>query len=170
MKNNDKPLEMKDVTEAIVNIGYDCQIAKNSLIARNPGHDWFRIFLRRYYVLTKDHQYLFGSTQAGRRPDRAYYCVPEGYRLGQGQKAFDRERGRKLYDVVLRYLKEEKVPVIVQDGIQGEHGSEAGLRVTISVKNPHSAYIGWFGKLMVFHQRKTNKLIVGTLSFKNHYR
>ncbi len=146
------------MTDAIIDIGYDCQISKNSLIAKNPDHDWFRIFLRRYYVLTKDHQYLFGSTQAGRRPDRAYYMVPEGYRLGSGQKAFDRDRGKKLYEVVLRYLREEKVPVMVQDGIQGEHGSEVGLRVTISVKNPHSAYIGWFGKLMVFPPKEDQQI------------
>jgi len=146
------------MTEAIVDIGFDCQISKNSVIANNPDHNWFRVFLRKYYVLTKDYQYLFGSTQAGRRPDRAYYMVPEGYRLGQGQKAFDRERGKKLYEVVLRYLREEKVPVIVQDAIQGEHGSEVGLRVTISVKNPHSAYIGWFGKLMVFPQKKDQQI------------
>ncbi len=149
---------MEDVTEAYVDIGYDCQISKNSLIAENPDHDWFRIFLRKYYVLTKDHQYLFGSTQPGRRPDRAYYMIPEGYCLGQGQKAFDRERGKKLYAVVLRYLKEENVPVMVQDGIQGEHGSEVGLRVTISVKNPHSAYIGWFGKLMVFPPKENQSI------------
>ncbi len=149
---------MEDVTEAIIDIGYDCQISKDSLIVKNPDHDWFRIFLRRYYVHTKDHQYLFGSTQPGRRPDRAYYMVPEGYRLGQGQRAFDRERGKKLYDVVLRYLREEKVPIIVQEGIQGEHGYEIGLRVAISVKNPHSAYIGWFGKLMVFPPKENQNI------------
>ncbi|PWI47160.1 hypothetical protein CEE45_13165 [Candidatus Heimdallarchaeota archaeon B3_Heim] len=149
---------MEDVTEAIIDIGYDCQVSKNSLIVKNPDHDWFRIFLRRYYVHTKDFQYLFGSTQAGRRPDRAYYMVPEGYRLGQGQKAFDRERGKKLYEVVLRYLREENVPVIVQDGIQGEHGYEVGLRVTISAKNPHSTYIGWFGKLMVFPPKENQQI------------
>jgi hypothetical protein len=84
--------------------------------------------------------------------------VPRGYRLGKGQKAFDRKRGKKLFEVVLSYLKDERVPAIVQDGIQGEHGYEIGLRVTISVKNPHSAYIGWFGKLMVFPPKENQKI------------
>lgn len=145
------------MTEAIYNVGYSCQL-QESVIIRNPDHSWFRKFLKPYYVVTEDHQYLFASTQAGRRPDRAYYMVPKGYRLGKGQKAFDRERGRRLFEVVLRYLKDEMVPVIVQDGIQGEHGYEIGLRVTISVKNPHSAYIGWFGKLMVFPPKENQKI------------
>ncbi len=146
------------MTEAIIEIGYDCQVSKDNVIAINPDHDWFREFLRDYYVITKDYQYLFGSTQVGRRPDRAYYMVPPRYRLGKGQRAFDRERGKKLYNVVLRYLKDEKVPVIIQDGIQGEHGYEVGLRVTISVKNRHSAYIGWFGKLMIFPYKENQDI------------
>jgi hypothetical protein len=149
---------MTTVTQSTVNIGYDCQLYKEDIIAENPDHDWFRNYLKDYYVLTKDHQYLFGSTQAGRRPDRAYYMVPEGYRLGKGQRAFDRERGKKLYEVVLRYLREEHIPVIVQDAVQGEHGYEVGLRVTISTKNPHSAYIGWFGKLMVFPHKENQDI------------
>ncbi|MHA1967655.1 MAG: hypothetical protein ACW964_07630, partial [Candidatus Hodarchaeales archaeon] len=146
------------MTKAIIDIGYGCQISKDSLIVKNPDHDWFRDFLKEYYVVTKDYQYLFGSTQAGRRPDRAYYMVPEGHRLGKDQKPFDSERGKKLYEVVLRYLKEENVPVLVQEGIQGEHGYEVGLRVTISVKNRHSAYIGWFGKLMVFPSKENQQI------------
>ncbi len=146
------------MTEAIIDIGYGCQISRDSLIVKNPDHDWFRDFLKEYYVVTKDYQYLFGSTQAGRRPDRAYYMVPEGYRLGKGQTPFDSERGKKLYEVVLRYLKEEEIPVLIQEGIQGEHGYEVGLRVAISVKNRHSAYIGWFGKLMVFPHKENQKI------------
>ena len=92
----------------MLDIGYGCQVPKDNIVARDPDHDWFREFLRDYYVVTKDYQYLFGSTQAGRRPDRAYYMVPPNYRLGKGQKAFDRERGKKLYEVVLRYLRIEK--------------------------------------------------------------
>ena len=138
-------------------VGFGFQLSKDQIIL-DPDHDWFRTNLKPYYVITKDFQYLFGSTQPGRRPDRAYYMVPENFRLGKGQKPFDRERGKKLFDVVLRYLQEEKVPVIVQNGIQGEHGYEVGLRVIISVKNMHSAYIGWFGKLMVFPP-KENQLI-----------
>ncbi|MFX0182638.1 MAG: hypothetical protein ACFE95_06095 [Candidatus Hodarchaeota archaeon] len=145
------------MTEAIYDVGYSCQL-QESVIIRNPDHDWFKNFLKPYYIVTKDHQYLFASTQKGRRPDRAYYMVPRGYRLGKGQKAFDRERGKRLFEVILRYLKNERVPVIIQDGIQGEHGYEIGLRVTISVKNPHSAYIGWFGKLMVFPPKENQKI------------
>lgn len=141
-----------------MDIGYECQVPKNSVIAENPDHDWFREFLKEYYVVTKDHQYLFGSTQAGRRPDRAYIMVPPGYRLGKGQVPFDPDRGKKLYEVVFRYLKEENVPVMIQDAIQGEHGYEVGLRVTISLKNHHSAYIGWFGKLMVFPPKNNQNI------------
>ena len=54
----------------------------------------------------------------------------------------------KLYDVVLRYLKTAKV--IVQDGIQGEADFKTGLRIVLSVENPHTAYITWFGSLMVY--------------------
>lgn len=47
------------------------------------------------------------------------------------------------------YLRE--VPqVIVADGIQGENGYEVGIRSVVSVKDPHSAYISWMGKMMVF--------------------
>ena len=141
-----------------MDIGYECQVPRNCVIAENPDHDWFREFLKEYYVVTKDHQYLFGSTQAGRRPDRAYIMVPPGYRLGKGQVHFDPDRGKKLYEVVFRYLKEKNVPVMIQDAVQGEHGYEVGLRVTISVKNPHSAYIVWFGKLMVFPPKNNQNI------------
>lgn len=144
-------------SNGIFNVGFGYQLAKEQ-ITLNPDHNWFRNSLKPYYVITEDFQYLFGSTQLGRRPDRAYYMVPENYRLGKGQRPFDRERGRKLYAVVLRYLQEEKVPVIVQDGIQGEHGYEVGLRVIISIKNLHSGYIGWFGKLMVFPPKENQHI------------
>ncbi len=144
-------------SNGIYNVGFNCQLSQEQVIL-NPIHDWFRENLKPYYVVTRDYQYLFGSTQLGRRPDRAYYMVPESYRLGKGQKPFNRERGRKLYDIVLRYLREEKVPVIVQDGIQGEHGYEVGLRVIISIKNLHSGYIGWFGKLMVFPPKENQNI------------
>ena len=150
-------IKVQNGSNAIFDVGFGCQLI-NGRITRNPDHNWFRENLKPYYVITKDCQYLFGSTQKGRRPDRAYYMVPEDYRLGKGQKPFDRERGRKLFEVVLRYLKNEKVPVIVQDGIQGEHGYEVGLRVTISIKNLHSGYIGWFGKLMIFPQKENQHI------------
>jgi hypothetical protein len=123
-------------------------------VIHNPDDAFFAEFLAPYYVLTTDYQYLFASTQPGRRPDRAFYMVPPGYRLGARQQRFDPAVGRQLYAVVLRYLRAERVPVIVQEGIQGETGYEVGLRITLSVKNPHSAYIGWFGRLMVFPPRK----------------
>ncbi|MFW9854824.1 MAG: hypothetical protein ACFFFG_07170 [Candidatus Thorarchaeota archaeon] len=137
------------VTEALSDVGYDCQLSSN-VIVRNPTHSWFKDFLQPYYIITKDHQYLFGSVQTGRRPDRVYYMVPRGYRLGAGQKAFDPERGKKLYEVVLGYLRDEKIPCIVMDGIQGEADYEVGIRTTVSVKNHHSAYIAWMGKMMTF--------------------
>ncbi|MFX0168376.1 MAG: hypothetical protein ACFE89_03365 [Candidatus Hodarchaeota archaeon] len=117
-------------------------------IIRNPDDQWFAEHLKPYYVQTIDGQYLFGNTQAGRRPDRAFYLIPEGYKLGKDQPSFDREIGLKLYDVVLQYIKTAKV--IVQDGIQGEGGYKTGLRVILSVKNLHTAYITWFGRLMVY--------------------
>ncbi|MFQ6128634.1 MAG: phosphoenolpyruvate carboxykinase (ATP) [Thermoplasmata archaeon] len=119
-----------------------------SKVTHNPDDDFFIEFLRPYYVFTRDGQYLFASTQAGRRPDRAFYMVPKDYRLGAGQRPFDIEVGKGLYDVAFRYLKEAKV--IVQEGIQGESGYEVGLRITTSIENPHSAYIAWMGRMMVF--------------------
>jgi hypothetical protein len=117
-------------------------------VFRNPDDQWFAKYLKPYYVQTIDGQYLFGNTQAGRRPDRAFYIIPEGYKLGKGQPSFDREIGLQLFDVVVRYLKTAKV--IVQDGIQGESGYKTGLRIVLSVENPHTAYITWFGRLMVY--------------------
>ena len=46
-------------------------------IVYNPDHNFYKEFLRPYYVITRDGQYLFVSTQPGRRPDRAFYMVPE---------------------------------------------------------------------------------------------
>ncbi len=114
----------------------------------NPDDNWFREYLKAYYVITADSQFLFGNTQAGRRPDRAFYMVPNGYKLGKGQMPFNQEIGLKLYDTVLDYLKTCKV--IVQEGIQGEAEYKTGLRVVISVENPHTAYIAWFGRQMVY--------------------
>ncbi len=153
-------MSVNALTETLseVDVGYNCTLSRDSTIIRNPDHEWFKEFLKPYYIITKDYQYLFGSTQAGRRPDRVYYMVPLGYRLGTGQKAFDRDRGRKLFEVVMEYLHNEKIPVIIQDCIQGEHGYEIGLRSTISIKNPHSAYIGWMGKLMVFPPKEEKQI------------
>jgi len=117
-------------------------------VIHNPDDDFFREFLKPYYVVTRDNQYLFSSFQVGRRPDRAFYMVPDGYRLGKGQKKFDAKAGKGIYEVALRYLKTANV--IVQEGVQGEKGYEVGLRVVVSVENPHSGYISWIGKQMVF--------------------
>lgn len=118
----------------------------------NPDNESFKQILKKYYIKTKDNQYLFASTQPGRRPDRAFYMVPEGYKLGKKQQRFDNKIGKKIFDVAFDYLKEVKV--ILQEGIQGEHGYEAGLRVIYSIENPHTAYIAWMGKLMVFPSKK----------------
>ena len=122
----------------------------------NPNDQWFAEYLKPYYVQTIDGQYLFGNTQAGRRPDRAFYIIPEGYKLGKGQHSFDRKIGLQLFEVVLRYLKTAKV--IVQDGIQGESGYKTGLRIVLSVENPHTAYITWFGRLMVYPPEENMKI------------
>ena len=127
-------------------------------IIHNPDDDFFINFLKPYYVLTKDGQYLFGSTQPGRRPDRAFYMIPKNYKLGKKQKKFDNDIGKKIYEVAKKYLQEEKPKLIVQEGIQGESGYEVGLRITISVKNPHNAYIAWMGKLMIFPPKKNMKI------------
>jgi hypothetical protein len=123
-------------------------------IKLNPDDSFYIYFLKKYYVFTKDGQYLFGSTQLGRRPDRAFYIIPDKYKLGKNQQKFDTKIGKKVFEVAMDYLKEEKPPVIIQDGIQGEHGYEVGLRLTLSIKNPHSAYIAWMGKMMVFPPKK----------------
>jgi hypothetical protein len=78
--------------------------------------------------------------------------VPDGYKLGKKQRPFDVQIGKKLFEVAKRYLRTAKV--ISLDGIQGEAGYEVGLRFTISVENPHSAYIAWMAKMMVFPPKK----------------
>jgi hypothetical protein len=51
----------------------------SSKVIRNPTDDFFINYLKDYYVQTRDGQYLFGSIQLGRRPDRAFYMVPRYY-------------------------------------------------------------------------------------------
>ncbi len=125
----------------------DLRVKKDSVVY-NPDDTYFREVLKPYYILTADNQYLFASRQKGRNPDSVHYMIPRGYRLGKSQRSFDRIIGRKLYLVLFEYLK--TVPLLVQDGIQGEIGYKVGLRVTTSLNNPHSGYIGWMGKLMIF--------------------
>lgn len=122
-------------------------------VIHNPDDNFYIEFLKPYYVLTRDGQYLFASTQPGRRPDRAFYMVPEDYPLGTRQKPFDIEIGKQLFKVAYRYLKRAKV--IVQEGIQGESGYEVGLRITTTIESPHSAYIAWMGKMMIFPPKKS---------------
>ena len=64
-------------------------------VIHNPDDNFYINFLKQYYVFTKDGQYLFGSTQPGRRPDRAFYMIPEGYKLGKKQRKFDTKIGKK---------------------------------------------------------------------------
>jgi ATP-dependent phosphoenolpyruvate carboxykinase len=115
---------------------------------KNPSDDFFKEFLKPYYIVTKDGQYLFASSQKGRRPDRVFYMVPDGYKLGKNQRHFDVEIGKKLFKVIEEYVG--KINKIVQDGVQGEHEYEVGIRIITSIENPHSAYIAWMGKLMIF--------------------
>ena len=51
------------------------------------------------FVITDDGQYLFACIQAGRMPSRAFYMVPDGYRLGSQQQKFPEEIeiGRRFY-------------------------------------------------------------------------
>ncbi len=121
-------------------------------IIHNPDDAWFIENLKPYYLQTPDGQYLFGNTQAGRRPDRAFYIIPAGYKLGQGQRTFDHKIGLRLYEEVLRYLTTARV--IIQEGIQGEAEYKTGLRIVDSVENLHTAYIPWFGRLMIFPPEK----------------
>jgi hypothetical protein len=127
-------------------------------VTYNPNDDFYIYFLKSYYLFTQDGQYLFGSIQPGRRPDRAFYMIPDDYKLGKKQQKFDTKIGKKIYEVAMRYIKNEKPPLIVQDGIQGEHGYEVGLRFICSVKNPHNAYIAWMGKMMVFPPKENLKI------------
>jgi hypothetical protein len=127
----------------------DINVLQENII-HNPDDEFYINFLKPYYVFTKDGQYLFASTQPGRRPDRAFYMIPDGYKLGKKQRKFDLKIGKKIFEVAMKYLQEEHPKLIIQEGIQGESGYEVGLRFTISVKNPHNAYISWMGKMMVF--------------------
>jgi len=119
-------------------------------VLRNPDDEFYAAYLKPYYVLTRDGQYLFASQQLGRAPSRAFHMQPDGYRLGKAQRLFapGTEVGRRLYDVILRYLAGCKT--IVLEGIQGEAGYETGVRVVVSIQNPHSGYIAWMGKQMIF--------------------
>lgn len=135
-----------------VSIAEYINIPKDRIIL-NPTNEFFIDYLKPYYVVTKDGQYLFASPQKGRRPDKVYYMVPKGYRLGTGQKPFDIETGKKIFNIVMDYLNNNP-PVIITDGIQGENGYEVGIRSVVSLANPHSAYISWMGKMMVFPPRK----------------
>lgn len=116
----------------------------------NPDDDWYAEYLKPYYVITKDGQYLFACLQAGRAPSRAFHLDPVGYRLGKGQQRFAPgvEVGRRFIQTIKQYLTRCKV--IVLDGIQGEAGYETGVRAVVSIQNPHSAYIAWMGRQMIF--------------------
>ncbi len=141
----------------IFSIGPDVKVSEENVV-HNPNDDFFIKSLKPYYVFTKDGQYLFGSTQPGRRPDRSFYMVPKNYKLGKKQKKFDRKIGKKICEVAMKYLTNENPPVIIQEGIQGEAGYEVGLRITFSIKNLYNAYIAWMGKLMVFPPKKDMRI------------
>jgi len=130
------------------NVYKNLTIPKERIIL-NPSEDFYSGYLRPYYVITKDGQYLFASSQKGRMPDQVHYIVPKGYKLGTGQKLFDIEVGKAIFDIVMDYLKEGP-ELIVADGIQGENDYEVGIRSIVSIANPHSAYISWMGRMMIF--------------------
>ena len=152
--SHDKRLMINDINEEANNVGMDQNVFVESprldpgKIIENPTDDFFINYLKEYYVQTRDGQYLFASTQPGRRPDRAFYMVPDSYKLGAGQRSFDAAIGKKIYEVAFDYLKNANV--ILQEGIQGEGEWETGLKIVISVENLHSAYIAWMGKQMIF--------------------
>ena len=131
-----------------VNVSEYLTIPEERIIL-NPSDEFYINYLKPYYVITKDGQYLFASTQKGRRPDQVHYMIPKGYKLGTGQKGFDIDTGKAIFSIVMNYLKDGP-RLIVADGIQGENGYEVGIRSIVSVANPHSAYISWMGKMMVF--------------------
>lgn len=131
-----------------INISKYLAVSKERIIL-NPSDEFYINYLKSYYIVTKDGQYLFASTQKGRRPDQVHYMVPKDYKLGTGQKGFDIDTGKAIFSIVMDYLR-EKPKLIVADGIQGENGYEVGIRTIVSVENPHSAYISWMGKMMVF--------------------
>ncbi|HNR44643.1 MAG TPA: phosphoenolpyruvate carboxykinase (ATP) [Methanofastidiosum sp.] len=130
------------------NVSEDLTIPEDRIFL-NPSDEFYINYLKPYYVITKDGQYLFASTQKGRRPDQVHYMVPKGYKLGVGQKGFDIVTGKAIFSIVMDYLR-AKPKLIVADGIQGENGYEVGIRSVVSVENPQSAYISWMGKMMVF--------------------
>ncbi|MHC1598528.1 MAG: hypothetical protein ACXQT0_02945, partial [Candidatus Methanofastidiosia archaeon] len=125
-------------------------------VIRNPDDEFFKEYLKPYYVRTKDGQYLVSCNQAGRRPDRAFYMIPEDYKLGYGQKQFSKDVGQAIYKIAMDYL--DTVDILVQDAIQGEDPYKTGIQITTSIDCPHSAYISWIGKHMVYHHDDKTKL------------
>jgi len=137
------------------NVSEDLTIPEDRIFL-NPSKDFYINYLKSYYVITKDGQYLFASAQKGRRPDQVHYIVPKEYKLGADQKGFDIDTGKAIFSIVMNYLRDEP-QIIVTDGIQGENGYEIGIRSVVSVANPHSAYISWMGKMMMFPPKDSVK-------------
>ena len=88
-----------------VNVSEYLTIQKDRIFL-NPSDEFYIKYLKPYYVVTKDGQYLFASTQKGRRPDRVFYMIPKGYKLGTGQKSFDVDTGKAIFSIVMDYLRE----------------------------------------------------------------
>ncbi|MDY6986379.1 MAG: phosphoenolpyruvate carboxykinase (ATP) [Candidatus Thermoplasmatota archaeon] len=123
---------------------------KNATV--DPDDSFYISFLKDFYVRTADGQYLFATAQSGRRPDRVFYMVPENYLLGKKQNRFDPEIGKKIYSIAFDYL-ESDIKTIALRGTQGEGKFETGLSYVLSAEIPHSAYLTWMGKEMVFPHR-----------------
>ncbi|MEM2583763.1 MAG: phosphoenolpyruvate carboxykinase (ATP) [Candidatus Thermoplasmatota archaeon] len=111
---------------------------------KNPSDDFFKEFLKPYYALTSDGQYLFASRQKGRMPDRVFYMAEK---LGKGQRKFDEQEGKEIFGIVEKYIK--NADVIEIDGCYGDDW-KTGVKVFLSIENPHSGYIAWMGKQMLF--------------------
>ncbi len=111
---------------------------------KNPGDDFFKEFLKPYYAITSDGQYLFASRQKGRLPDRVFYMAGK---LGKGQRRFDPVEGKEIFGIAEKYVK--NADFIEIDGCYGDEW-KTGVKVFVSIENPHSAYIAWMGKHMLF--------------------
>ena len=115
----------------------------------DPDDAFYIDFLRDYYIVTADGQYLFATRKSGRNPDRVFYAIPNGYRLGKNQRFFNNNKGKVICEIAFRYLQ-SGIPVIGLSGIQGERRFETGLDFVVSAVVPHSAHLAWMGKQMVF--------------------
>lgn len=115
---------------------------------KNPDRKWYLEYLKKYYLITEDGQYLFGSRHKGRDPKIVFYVVPENFRTGKNQKRFPEQRAYPIFDLATEYLSKQEV--LYQDTVIGYGERALFLRHKISLANPHSAHLGLFAKEMYF--------------------